>query len=1334
MKTKKTNRLLSALLSMILLFSSVPALVFAEGTTAVPSVTVTATAQIDGVFLCAPQLNLTVYGNAAESYGYTQDQITNGVSALDALVTLHKLVLGDNFTKETATSYLEVSDYGTVSKSFGKTETDPETNRETNRYAGFALNGGYPTDGTPSSWGGYNGTYETNTALADGDTVEYFFYSAAYNDSLAWFSYQGIATEAVTLAPQASATLNLKSANYMSGYLYIDANALHKAGVTVSGAQLAYVDVQSGRLTDITGAVTDATGNVSITAPETEGDYYLTAYMPSTVENAAPLILSLTKLTVDKNAPKYSPCDLGSLDVWTIDTNENHPKLTPRFNKDIVNYTVELQEYPSVDVFTFFNVNLNATAISETAVITAECNGFSEKITSGSISKLQGTYEKGGVLQGGKKNILKITVFESGAENAASKTYTVTIPMKPKVNSAPVPKQDSATATIALGDTYRTDLSNVFSDPDEIDTLSYKVSVNNAESVAAPADYSFKPNAVGEYTLVFTTNDGNDKNADSSPYTLTLTVEENWLSAYSPNAVSAYLPAPGQFINQETYRNPESTLNHTGIVTLGSFGGSIVYRYDEPIRNDPYNPYGIDFIVLGNCYTSDGISYSSGAEPAAVMVSKDGIKWYELAGSEYYTASAQHNVSLSYTNTDTEFTQATPVSWQIATGESGTMPVNSYHTQPYYPNPEYYAAFNQGIGKNDSYTASSVRFEGTMIENGFYPFGYADSHGANEEQKNKAVNPYRSTHESNANGDGFDISWAVDTDGTPVALDEISYIKIYNPVLHYDSVTGETSPEISSVLRAAKAESAVGTSEGLASLSINGKDITLSEEQASYTIDAEGASSFVICPTAKTASANIYVSNLRTKSGEETEPITATEMLRIIIQDGEKEPAIYTLSFENITVPKANADLASLTLTPGDVRKTPTEDNTLEFSVAANVSSIRFTPSFANKKASAVLTGDALDEPIVLSHGVRSTALELEKGENNYTLTVNSEDESNDKSYQIKVDKASSSSSSADISVSFSITGLDGKSVIKQQSAKIPKKSTVKYLTEMLLNNAGIDYITDGTYISEINGLAEFDNGDNSGWLYRVNGTISNKSYADVVLSSGDVVKWFYTEDYTKEKDFESFQSNNSQSSNKKKHDSSSSATTPFAPASNFSDVPSGAWYEEAVNFVTQRKLFNGISDTSFAPEEALTRAMLVTVLYRLEAGDGFASASIRYTDVDANAWYAYALAWATENEIVNGISETEFAPNLNITREQIASILYRYAQKKQLLSDTENYSLQGFSDKDSVSPYAADALAWAVSVGLMNGKTESWLSPTDFATRAEVAAMLMRFCERIVK
>lgn len=1331
MKTKKTNRLLSALLSMLLLFSSVPASVFAEGTAEVPSVTVTATAQIDGVFLCAPQLNLTVYGNTAESYGYTQDAITDGVSALDALVALHKLVLGDAFTKDTATDYLEVNEYGTVSKSFGQTETDPTTNTVTNRYAGFALNGSYPTDGTPSTWGsGYTGTYETNTALANGDTVEFFFYSASYDNELAWFSYQGAVAKEITLAPQADATLNLKSANFMSGYLYIDADALHKAGVKVSGAQLAYVDLQSGQLTDITGAVTDANGNVSITAPEAEGTYYLTAYMPSTAEK---LILSLTKLKVDKNAPKYDPCALSSLDVWTIETNDNHPKLSPSFDKDITSYTVPLQEYPSIDVFTFFNVNFTATAVSETAVIKAECNGFHhDKVSSGAIEKLQGTFAEGGVLQGGKKNILKITVFESDAENAASKTYTVTIPMKPKVNSAPVPKQTSATATIALGDTYRTDLSKAFTDADEIDTLSYKVSVNNAEAVAAPADYSFKPSAVGDYTLVFTANDGA---ADSTAYTLTLTVEENWLSAYSPSAASAYLPAPGQFVNLEDYRDPAKTLNGTGIITLGAFGGSVVYRFDEPIQNDPKNPYGIDFIVFGNCYTADGVSYASSAEPAAVMVSKDGSSWYELAGSEYYTANAQHNVSLSYTNTDTEFAQAVPVSWQIAGGESGTLPVNSYHTQAYYPNPEHYSAFNTGIGKNESYTAASVSFGGTMIDSGFYPFGYADSHGADESKKNSAVNPYRSEHDKGANGDGFDLSWAVDSDGKPVDLDEIRYLKIYNPVLNYSAVMGETSPEISTVVRAASAEKAVGTSDGLSSLVVNGKEITLSEEQASYTIDAEGASSFVICPTAKTADANIYVSNLRTKSGEETEPITATEMLRIIVQDGEKEPAIYTLSFENITKPKANADLASLTLTPGDVRKAPNEDNEIAFSVESNVSSVSFTPSFASKKASAVFTGESLSEPVVLSHGVRSTALELEKGENNYTLTVSSEDESNSKSYQIKVNKASSSSSSssADISVSFSITGLDGKSVIKQQNVKIPKKSTVKYLTEMMLGNAGIDYVTDGTYISEINGLAEFDKGDNSGWLYRVNGTISNQSYANKTLSSGDVVKWFYTEDYTKEKDFESFQSNSSSSSsNKKNHDSSSSSTA--TSTNNFSDVASGAWYEDAVSFVTQRKLFNGISETSFAPEEAMTRAMLVTVLYRLDAGNSFASASSRYTDVDASAWYASALAWATENGIVNGINETEFAPNLNITREQIASILYRYAQKKQLVSDTESGSLQGFSDKDSVSPYAADALEWAVGVGLMNGKTESLLCPTDFATRAEVAAMLMRFCERIVK
>ena len=139
---------------------------------------------------------------------------------------------------------------------------------------------------------------------------------------------------------------------------------------------------------------------------------------------------------------------------------------------------------------------------------------------------------------------------------------------------------------------------------------------------------------------------------------------------------------------------------------------------------------------------------------------------------------------------------------------------------------------------------------------------------------------------------------------------------------------------------------------------------------------------------------------------------------------------------------------------------------------------------------------------------------------------------------------------------------------------------------------------------------------------------------------------------------------------------------------------------------------------------------MLVTVLYRNE-GEPAVNKSIPFADIDMGAWYANAVVWAQQNGIVNGVSETEFAPNDNITREQIATIMFRYAQYKGYdVSVGENTNILSYDDFDSISEYAIAAMQYACGSGLMKGKTASTLNPKDNATRAEIAAILHRFIE----
>lgn len=186
-------------------------------------------------------------------------------------------------------------------------------------------------------------------------------------------------------------------------------------------------------------------------------------------------------------------------------------------------------------------------------------------------------------------------------------------------------------------------------------------------------------------------------------------------------------------------------------------------------------------------------------------------------------------------------------------------------------------------------------------------------------------------------------------------------------------------------------------------------------------------------------------------------------------------------------------------------------------------------------------------------------------------------------------------------------------------------------------------------------------------------------------------------------------------------------------PGSNpFADVSDAAWYADAVAYVYDKGMMNGVSETSFAPNDTTNRAMIVTMLYRLE-GEPDAAASA-FTDVAAGSYYADAVAWAQATGIVTGISDTVFAPDNSITREQLAAILYRYASFKGYDVSSGGMSLAEYEDVSRISSYAVTAMQWANENGLITGVTDTVLDPKGNATRAQVATILMRFCEQIAE
>lgn len=323
--------------------------------------------------------------------------------------------------------------------------------------------------------------------------------------------------------------------------------------------------------------------------------------------------------------------------------------------------------------------------------------------------------------------------------------------------------------------------------------------------------------------------------------------------------------------------------------------------------------------------------------------------------------------------------------------------------------------------------------------------------------------------------------------------------------------------------------------------------------------------------------------------------------------------------------------------------------------------------------------------------------------------------------------------------------------------------------------------------------LSEMDNGANSGWMYTVNGEHPDDALDEFELEDGDRVIWHYVDDYTTDVDSKpwlkaadispeeyakdrigriatasgrgeiapklrfsdlgtdvtfTFEPEENQelmevmvdgkSVGKPEHyvyqnlSLSSRIEATFTGAMNFIDVRRKDWFYQDVKYVVENGLFHGTAPKIFSPNEAMTRGMLVTVLYRL-ADKPETLAVSSFADVAQEKYYAQAISWAYENGIVGGVTQTSFAPEEKVTREQLAAILYRFA-KTQGYGAGEMAELTGFADYSRISGYALEALSWANGAGLVSGRSETELAPQGQATRAEVAAILHRFSEHTAK
>lgn len=175
-----------------------------------------------------------------------------------------------------------------------------------------------------------------------------------------------------------------------------------------------------------------------------------------------------------------------------------------------------------------------------------------------------------------------------------------------------------------------------------------------------------------------------------------------------------------------------------------------------------------------------------------------------------------------------------------------------------------------------------------------------------------------------------------------------------------------------------------------------------------------------------------------------------------------------------------------------------------------------------------------------------------------------------------------------------------------------------------------------------------------------------------------------------------------------------------------FEDVRRDAWYEESVSYVYEHQIMSGVAEKKFYPDGPVTRGMLVTILYRMEGAPAVSQTTI-FEDVTSDTYYADAVSWAADSGIVSGYNEWTFAPADPVTREQTAAILYRYAQKKGNAGEGKA-NLSDYQDAGDISLYARDAMAWAIASHLLEGTEQTMLLPQSETTRAQVAAIIMRY------
>lgn len=590
-----------------------------------------------------------------------------------------------------------------------------------------------------------------------------------------------------------------------------------------------------------------------------------------------------------------------------------------------------------------------------------------------------------------------------------------------------------------------------------------------------------------------------------------------------PDRVVDYLCINSQYTNISYGVQPETTLAGT-LKSLGNFGGYITYYYEQPLVDDARNPYGIDFYVYGNSFANGG----SAAESGQVWVSEDGETWYALAGSEHYEDSTLWDYSVTYTKTASGKT-----AWVDNQGNSNDGASKCGN----WPNPSVYYLNSQAGG--DTITLSGIllpcidgTIQGDSSTNSFVAatrFGYVDyfvngTAGA-------AANPY--TEEAASNG--FDLAWAVDEQGNPVDVSDkaFHYVKVVTASNIWAGAFNEKSTEVSQVVRAYAGDAEAGATSAPAGITIsdaNGVEadcrISIVEGQQVYSADLGDMKYITLSVDGAAEDDNIYINNQRVAAGKAATGIKVTaesgeKLVRVIVQNGEKEPAIYLLKLTS-SAESSNELVEDLKVTvDGAITHAHTADGeTYTLSVGSGVEQVGIAAVVAPGTEYTV-NGEA-----------PAASYALEEGENVFTIAATLGDRT--QTITLVITRAAKAPVSSDtITVSFALFGDekhgDGGEAhtyfaknleewIAAEDYTVSAEATVLDVFELVLSEKGFTWDNaGGNYITAINDLAAFDNGSNSGWMYQLNGAYPSLGIAEQLLKDGDAIVFHYTDDWSGE-------------------------------------------------------------------------------------------------------------------------------------------------------------------------------------------------------------------------